>query len=255
MATAAGDSWRAQLEGWAIPPEILEQANVSPWHLPPGCFSPTANPPTPTTTARCLEALDGGSVLDVGIGGGRASLHLGASSVTGVDVRQQMLDRAAEEAARNGVVFDRVLGEWPDVSEEVDRFDLVVSSHVVYNVQQIEAFLAALVDHAATRVVLELDATHPMVKTRQAWREFWGLDRPDGPSWEDLTAVLRSIGVEPFTDEYLAPDHKGAVTDDEVVRLRTRLCLPMDRDRDVAAFLEATPRSPRHVVTLWWDIT
>ena len=58
MTTAAGDHWRAQLEGWAIPQEILDHTDESPWQLPSRCFSPEANPATPTTTTRCLEALD-----------------------------------------------------------------------------------------------------------------------------------------------------------------------------------------------------
>ncbi|UCG40373.1 MAG: methyltransferase domain-containing protein [Acidimicrobiia bacterium] len=253
MTTAAGDHWRAQLEGWAIPREILERAEASPWHLPPGCFALSANPPTPTTTDRCLQALDGGTVLDVGIGGGRASLHLGASTVIGVDARPAMLDRAVEEASRTGAHLMPVLGEWPDVADQAPHADVVVCSHVAYNVQQIEAFLTALHEHATRRVVLEVDASHPMTRTRPAWRTFWGIDRPIGPSWEDLAQVLRDLGIEPLSEDYLVPAHKGAVTDDEVVRLRTRLCLSPDRDQEVRAFLEATPRTPRHVVTLWWD--
>src|SRR5512146_2244172 len=87
MPTAA-DQWRDERAAGAIPPEILEQAPEPPWGLPPELFRADDQPPESPSRDRAREALpDGGSVLDVGCGGGAASLALvpPAASVTGVD--------------------------------------------------------------------------------------------------------------------------------------------------------------------------
>src|SRR4029453_14717803 len=71
------ERWREQLDGWAIPTEILAAAPESPWQFPVGLFRSRARragsrPATPSNreAARFLPA--DGSVLDVGAGGGAA---------------------------------------------------------------------------------------------------------------------------------------------------------------------------------------
>ncbi|MGH9300094.1 MAG: class I SAM-dependent methyltransferase, partial [Acidimicrobiales bacterium] len=85
--------WRRDLASWAIPARIMEAAPEEPWGLPPRLFaraaaaSLEARQPTPSR-ASALEALpEGGSVLDVGAGGGAASLPLAppASLLVAVD--------------------------------------------------------------------------------------------------------------------------------------------------------------------------
>src|SRR5919197_1514147 len=109
----AAQRWREDLDSWAIPPEILDAAPESPWGFPPSLFTRAAqealdkqaDAPTPSLR-RALEALpDGGSVLDVGAGGGAASLPLcpPAATVTAVDQSPEMLARFAELAERQGV--------------------------------------------------------------------------------------------------------------------------------------------------------
>src|SRR5215218_7516140 len=76
MDTQAGGAlarWREQLDGWAIPAEILAAAPESPWGFPVGLFRSRARragegPPTPSTTEAARHLPDGGSVLDVGAG-------------------------------------------------------------------------------------------------------------------------------------------------------------------------------------------
>ena len=76
QAPGALERWREQLDGWAIPEEILASAPESPWGFPVGLFRSRAaragqRPATPSNleAARFLPA--GGTVLDVGAGGGR----------------------------------------------------------------------------------------------------------------------------------------------------------------------------------------
>ena len=69
--TDAAERWQAELAGWAIPDEILAQAPESPWGFPPELFAAPPDPIDTPSRDRALEALPpGGSVLDVGCGGG-----------------------------------------------------------------------------------------------------------------------------------------------------------------------------------------
>src|ERR671917_112095 len=96
--TAALARWRDQLDAWAIPEEILARAPESPWGFPVGLFRSRAGragggPATPSNrgAARFLPA--GGSVLDVGAGGGAASLPLAgaAGKLVAVDESPDMV--------------------------------------------------------------------------------------------------------------------------------------------------------------------
>ena len=75
------DGWRERLAAWAIPDDIVANAPESPWGFATECFrrrgeTPPDPTPTPTTT-RALEALpEGGTVIDIGVGGGATSLPL-----------------------------------------------------------------------------------------------------------------------------------------------------------------------------------
>ena len=78
-AATAAQAWASALGEWGIPPSILAAAPAEPWRFPPGLFKSSPGDQTgvaPASRGRALEALgsvgDGGSVLDVGVGGGRA---------------------------------------------------------------------------------------------------------------------------------------------------------------------------------------
>src|SRR5581483_5660559 len=114
---------------------------------------------------RALEALpDKGSVLDVGCGGGSASLALvpPAGLITGVDASRDMLTEYAAGAAQRGVAHHEVEGTWPDIEDRVDPHDVVVCHHVLYNVADLAPFVRALTDKARQRVVVELTDKHPL---------------------------------------------------------------------------------------------
>ena len=99
----AGKEWGDALAAWAIPEEILAQAPSNPWVHPPKLFRASDDDPadTPSMQAAAAFLRDGGSLLDVGCGGGRSSLPLGPRLVTaviGVDEQQAMLDQFAVAA-------------------------------------------------------------------------------------------------------------------------------------------------------------
>ncbi|MEZ5226967.1 MAG: class I SAM-dependent methyltransferase [Acidimicrobiales bacterium] len=260
---SAMQRWRAALAAWAIPEEILERSKgQSPWELNPQLFTAArSDTPTPPglATRRALEALpDGGSVLDIGCGGGAASLALAppAARLVGIDESSGMLDRFATSARERGVTHSTVLGRWPDVSDAVERADVVVCHHVVYNVPDLGDFALALGHSARRRVVIELTPRHPQTRNGTVWRHFWGLDRPDGPTANDAHAVLLEAGIDATLEHdtqinaQRAPQSPRAQAE-QVARM---CCLGPERVDEVAAFLVEHPpeRTPPDVI--WWDV-
>ena len=253
--------WREDLDSWAIPPEILAAVPESPWGFPAGLFGRAAEEaltaraaePTPSRR-RALEALpEGGSVLDVGAGGGAASLPLcpPGAAVTAVDQSAQMLAAFAELARRQGIDHSEVEGLWPDVADQIGPADVVVCHHVLYNVGDLVPFVTALTEHARRRVVVEITASHPQALLNPLWEHFHGVARPTRPTAEDAAAVLHDLGLDVDVEPFDAPprwtDHEH---DDLVAFTRRRLCLPPERDPEVAGLLP--PIKPRPHVTLWW---
>jgi SAM-dependent methyltransferase len=259
--TTAAQQWADDLASWAIPPEILAAAPESPWIHPVEMFTVDGEVQDSPSHQRAREALPaGGTVLDVGCGGGRASMALvpAATRATGVDEQQTMLDRFAVAAHERGVAAETVLGRWPEVAPHTSSADVVVCHHVVYNVADLVPFVLALSTHATRRVVVELPTAHPLTHMAPLWREFWGLERPSGPTADDCLAVVREAGIEP-TQEVWVDDAFSARTkltpEQQAHYLRIRLCLPEDREADVAAFLaRATDPPARRTATLWWDV-
>jgi SAM-dependent methyltransferase len=262
MTGNAARRWREDLDSWAIPPEIIDAAPESPWCCPPGLFARAAEEaldkragaPTPSLL-RAREVLaEGGSVLDVGAGGGAASLPLcpPAVSVTAVDQSRQMLERFADLAERQGVDHHAVEGLWPDVAGQVGAADVVVCNHVLYNVGDLVPFVKALTDHARRRVVVEITSVHPQALLNPLWEHFHGLARPTRPTADDAVAVLRELDLEVGVEEFDGPMRwQNHQHDDVVAFMRKRLCLPPERDPEVATLLP--PPAARPHVVLWWQ--
>lgn len=269
----AADRWHEQLAAWAIPDAILSSAPESPWGAPVECFRRRAQAgdrePTPTTR-RALEALpEGGTVLDVGVGGGATSLPLArrAGLIVGIDANPDMLAAFSENAAKAGVAARAVEGSWPEVAAQVEPADVVTSGHVFYNVADLAPFALALDDHARRRVVVELTEHHPLDWMRDLWTRFHDLRRPTGPTSDDALAVLAELGLVAHREERNVTSQDGgggfARREDAVHLVRKRLCLPAERDPEIVEALGGHLRliddlwdvgpPERTVVTLWWE--
>ena len=270
QAPGAIDRWRQQLEGWAIPETILAAAPESPWGFPVGLFRSRARragerPPTPSTLEAARHLPEGGTVLDVGAGGGAASLPLAgtAGRLVGVDAEADMVASFLAAAEAAGVPAEGVEGTWPEVAGRVGPADVVVCHHVLYNVADLEPFARALTDHARRRVVVELTDRHPLVGLGPLWRRFHHLARPSGPDADDAVAACEALGLAVDRQDWEQQDRFGFDDFDELVAFtRRRLCLPARRDPEVAeALLEQGTHQvdgvwvsgqPRRLTTLSW---
>lgn len=255
---SAARRWREALEAWSIPESILSQAPESPWIHPPELFDVPDTVSTSPSHERAKEALEEeASVLDVGCGGGIATYALvpHIRKGIGVDHQAEMLSMYATNGARFGVEVETIEGFWPEVAPEAPVCDVAVAHHVVYNVPDIVPFLRALNEHARSRVVLELPATHPLSNMAAAWQHFWGLERPSGPSPSDLMEVVSEMGIVARLEAWTGSMRGGQDLDQAARFMRVRLCLPPERDPEIREFLaNQQPVAERALAVVWWDI-
>ena len=151
--TTAARRWAEQLAAWAIDPAILAAAPESPYGFPAALWSADRAVGGPARTIQAVrEGLPvGGSVLDVGCGGGAASIPLAdaAGRLVGVDQSEDMLASYEAAAARHRVPsVATVLGTWPDVAPLVETADVVVAANVAYNVADLVPFVLAAHERA-----------------------------------------------------------------------------------------------------------
>jgi 2-polyprenyl-3-methyl-5-hydroxy-6-metoxy-1,4-benzoquinol methylase len=256
-----GQRWGSALGQWAIPAHIIDQAPQSPWVHPPAMFAMDDAAAAADDTAshrwarRALAG--GGSVLDVGCGGGRSSVVLvpEATLITGVDEQAAMLVNFAAACERAGVAHREVEGRWLQVASDVEVADVVVCHHVVFNVAEIEPFVQQLSRHARRRVVVELPAVHPTAPFNPLWKHFWDLERPSEPTAELFVDVVRSLGEKPLVETTIRPPRKPTIArGDYVAFVRTRLCLGADRDEEINQMLgEGLVLNDERIVTVTWE--
>ncbi len=269
---SAVERWRELLAGWGIPEEILARAPESPWGFPRDLMARRGRGAVELApglaTRRALEALpEGGTVLDVGVGGGGSSLPLAhrAGRIVGVDASEAMLEAFRDAARGLSVEIETVLGEWPAVAPQVPPADVVVCHHVLYNVPDLEPFVRALDERARRRVVIEITWEHPLAWMNDLWRRFHGLERPDGPTAADAAEALSELGYPVRLERETRPPRASGFErrEDAVALVRRRLCLPPERDPEIAEALgerlalrdglwSAGP-AEHEVAALWWD--
>src|SRR3954469_16207120 len=245
----AAQRWAEELAAWAIDPAILAAAPESPYGFPPGLFGSRRG------SAVTHEAVRGGlpgSVLDVGCGGGAASVPVGAAELLAVDESPAMLERYRAAAA--GTPVRTWCGRWPDVAAEVPAADVVVAANVVHNVPDLAPFLQQLSAHARRQVVVELTDVHPWTSLAPLWRHFHGQDRPGGPTVGLFRQVLPELGLAASSVTWNRPDLWRDAEPAEVLAFtRRRLCLPASRDAEIADAMARLGEDRRLTsTTFWW---
>ena len=254
----ASEKWKSDLQGWAIPEEIIDQAPENPWIHPPVMFQIPDVIENSISHKRAREVLESGdSLLDIGCGGGIAAFAVSppATHVIGVDHQSEMLEMFATNASGRGVTSEIFEGFWPAVSEQVPSADVVATHHVVYNVAEIDDFLSAMNSHARKRVVIEMPQRHPLTTSTALWKHFWNLDRPVDPTPHDLMNVLRELGLNAHLELWDGAMRSESDLKTQAHFSRIRLCLPDHREEEVLEFLKTQPKIvTRNLATIWWDV-
>jgi len=214
-----------------------------------------AQQPVRPSRRRALEALpEGGSVLDVGVGGGASSLGLvpKAALITGVDSLDDMLESFKASARAVGVDARAVHGRWPEAAGHVEPADVAVCHHALYGVAEIEPFIAAITASARERVVIEVSAHPPLINLNPLWRRFHGIERADRLVADDAKALLASMGLAVDREDIVLPPAAQEVTPERVAFVRRRLFVGPERDDEIATFLEEQVPEEHRVAALWW---
>ncbi|MGI8721862.1 MAG: methyltransferase domain-containing protein [Geodermatophilaceae bacterium] len=253
---SAQQNWAEQLAAWAIDPEILAAASESPYGFPAGLFGTQSG--AASTHRVITEALPrGGSILDIGCGGGAASIPVAAAAGTllAVDSSERMLQEYAA-AMTTGVPVRTWSGAWSQVAADVPVADVAVAANVVYNVPDIGDFLQTMTAHARGRVVLELTDAHPWTAMAALWRHFHDQERPAGPTTADLLEVTAELGFHARVESFSRPAAWASAAPEVVLAFnRRRLCLPVQREPEVAAAMRELPTAgPSTASTVWWDV-
>lgn len=254
---SAADKWREDLASWSIPQQILDQAPEAPWIHPTALFEiPEVILDSPSHQRAREVIADGGSVLDIGCGGGVASFGITppATLVIGVDEQQSMLDLYEANAKKFNVPCQTINGQWPQVAHTTPTADVVVVHHVAFNVGDIVPFLKELNSHANKRVVMELPVFHPMTNMSEGWKHFWNLTRPTVPHASDLINVLNEIGITATIEYFESEILLDKKTPDSNAYIRRRLCLDESRQNEVDTFISTHPfPERRQLAVIWWE--
>lgn len=206
---SASERWRHQLEDWALPQELLDAVPWNPYDWPADLFArrdegAAARTAPERLTNEIIRGLAPQSLLDIGAGTGGSCLELAASglSVTALERDGGMAAKLRAVAAERHLDVAVIEAGWPEASTLVDRFDIVTCSHVIHNVPDVVPFLEAMQNAAEQAVVIQEFEAHPWTHLRPYYRQLHDLDRPVGPTVEDLVAVLEEdLRVSP-TVEY-----------------------------------------------------
>ncbi len=147
-------------------------------------------------------------VLDVGAGGGRLALPLArdAEKVIAIEPSPSMcrvLREVSEEFDIKNV--EVVESGWLDA--QVAKGDVAICTHVLYVIQDIEAFVRKLQDHASRVMVVVFQAA-PQSQFYPLWEPIYGVPRLSLPSLPELLAVLEELGIAP--DVQVVHTERGA---------------------------------------------
>ncbi len=268
------DHWRSQLEAWALPQDLLDAVPWNPYEWPAELFSRRDTSGTDQQrperhTNVVIRRFEPGSLIDIGAGTGGSCLQFAAEgiSVTAVEPDAGMAAKLRSLIADRDINIKVVEASWPGAAELVEPADVVTCSHVIHNVPEPGPFLKAMQTVASRAVVIQEFEVHPWAHLGPFYRELHGLDRPVGPTVDDLVAVIaESLGVAPTVERWNGGRPMWFADRDELMTFYgRRLLVPDDRRADLEVALgpfivelgngqvQLEDRE-KALATIWWRV-
>jgi SAM-dependent methyltransferase len=208
------------------------------------------------------------SVLDVGAGTGRFSLALAsqAEHITAVEPSAAMLDFLRRDAADKGlsnISFTQTT--WQEAPDNLQA-DIVICSHVVYPIRDIEPFLMKLQKATSQGCYIYARATHIDALTADMWRHFHHDERRMPPGYIHVLDVLYEMGIFANVEIVnLPPSLRYPSLNVAVTELSEQLILPDDEKthEELRTLLEgwlverdgmlAPPMQEMVCAIIWWE--
>ena len=164
----------------------------------------------------------GESLLDVGAGGGRLALPLSLTcgSVTAVEPSPSMCAVLRETAEESDITVSVVESGWIEAS--ADPADVVLCSHVVYVVQDIEPFVRKLDQHARRLVLVVMFQSSPQSQLYGLWEQVHGEPRNPLPALPQFLPVLDELGIAYQVDELAGDRPFGFASEEEALEIISR---------------------------------
>ena len=137
------------------------------------------------------------SVLDIGAGTGRFALALApaAQQVIAVEPNGAMLGYLLHDASEQGLSnITTIQANWQDTPKNLSA-DVVICSHVLYPIVDIEPFLAKLYQATQRACYIYMRATSIDALTAHLWRHFHGDERCLPPGYIHALDVLYEMGL------------------------------------------------------------
>ncbi|HET9921572.1 MAG TPA: class I SAM-dependent methyltransferase [Ktedonobacteraceae bacterium] len=184
------------------------------------------------------------TVLDVGAGTGRFTLALAplAQHVTAVEPSAAMLGYLRQDAQDAGLTnISYVQYTWQEAPVDLHA-DIVICSHVLYPIRDIEPFLAKLRAATDRACYIYHRATAIDMLTAPIWRHFHGSERQYPPAYIHVLDVLFEMGIYAEVEIVkLLPTLRYPSLDVATDELQEQLILPGDEQtrRELRSLLEA----------------
>jgi SAM-dependent methyltransferase len=183
------------------------------------------------------------SVLDVGAGTGRFSLALApqAEHITAVEPSAAMMDFLRRDAADKGLSnISYVQATWQEAPDNLQA-DIVICSHVLYPIRDIEPFLVKLQKATRQDCYIYSRATHIDALTADLWQHFHHDERRIPPSYIHVLDVLYEMGIFANVETVtLPPGLRYPSLNVAVTEMSEQLILPDDEKtrEELRALLE-----------------
>ena len=166
-------------------------------------------------------------VMDVGAGGGRLALALAlrCRQVVAVEPSESMASVLLDEAREHGIGnVSPVQSRWEDA--DVEPADVVLCSHVLYVVRDVDTFVRKLDSHALRKVLVVLYDRSPQSQNSPVWELVHHEERLQLPAVPQLRDVLLELGIDARFDPLPSHPPRGFDSvEDAVEQLTDRLYL------------------------------
>jgi 2-polyprenyl-3-methyl-5-hydroxy-6-metoxy-1,4-benzoquinol methylase len=173
------------------------------------------------------------TVLDVGAGTGRFALGLApqVQRVIAVEPNSTMLSFLQRDAAQQGIDnIECVNMTWEEAPADL-RADVVICSHVLYPIWDVEAFVAKLYAATLHTCYIYMRAVHLDALTAHLWRHFHGDERCLSPAYIHALDVLYDMGLYADVEiVHMPPSLRFHSIEQATEELTEQLILPDDQE-------------------------